>query len=154
MHNCEHNFTAIRWRNKSAGLIGYQCVECGERVGPWLKHASVKDIDSIEDWKDLSTPQPANDDRIPLLDLESRVTRYINREHYQNYLQSDAWKRRRAKVFERAGGVCEGCLTNPATQVHHITYTHIFREFAFELVALCNECHQRIHSDSSQASAG
>ena len=36
-------------------------------------------------------------------------------------------------------------MKNKATQVHHLTYQHVFAEFAFELVAVCDECHARLH---------
>lgn len=71
-----------------------------------------------------------------------------NREAYSDYLRSDAWKRRAAKIMQRANHTCEGCLTNPATEVHHLTYAHVGHEFAFELVALCRACHHRIHSEA------
>lgn len=64
---------------------------------------------------------------------------------YDDYLRSPEWKRRAAKIMQRAAGTCEGCLSRPATCVHHLTYDHIYREFAFELVALCNPCHTRVH---------
>ena len=64
---------------------------------------------------------------------------------YRRYLASDAWQRRRSRVLQRAGGRCEGCGEHPATEVHHLTYDHVGDEFLFELVALCSECHRRIH---------
>ncbi|MCK1357156.1 MULTISPECIES: hypothetical protein [unclassified Bradyrhizobium] len=40
-------------------------------------------------------------------------------------------------------------MDRKATQVHHLTYKHIFREFVFELIAVCDECHSRLHSDKT-----
>ena len=98
--------------------------------------------DWIEDVKPMETTE-----RMPVTDADGTVLKYVDRETYNKYLSSDVWKRRREKVILRAGGVCEGCLTAPASEVHHLTYRNIYREFAFELVALCRSCHARAHGD-------
>jgi len=67
------------------------------------------------------------------------------RAEYQEYLLSDKWRQRRALVLDRADGLCERCRQAPATQVHHLTYEHIFGELLFELVAVCDDCHSRAH---------
>ena len=56
------------------------------------------------------------------------------------------WKKKRGKVLERASGICEGCLEKPATQVHHLSYEHVGDEYLFELVAVCDACHDNLHS--------
>jgi hypothetical protein len=68
-------------------------------------------------------------------------------ERYDRYLSSPEWRQKAALVKRRAGGTCEGCGTNQATQVHHVTYKHVCNEFLWELRAVCNECHERIHED-------
>ena len=44
---------------------------------------------------------------------------------YRTYLQSDAWKRKRAKVLKGAGYKCEVCHRNKATNVHHLSYDRV-----------------------------
>ena len=66
-------------------------------------------------------------------------------ERHHNHLMSKKWHDIRSKVLTRAGGICEGCLTNPAQEVHHKTYAHLGNEFCFELIALCRDCHSRYH---------
>jgi len=66
---------------------------------------------------------------------------------YNAYLRSPAWRERAAQVRRRAGGICEGCGTQAATQVHHLTYKHVGKEFLWELRAICEECHDRIHGE-------
>lgn len=66
---------------------------------------------------------------------------------YADYLRSQEWADRRARVMERAGYRCEGCRDRNATEVHHLSYDNVTREFLFELVALCGECHERIHTE-------
>jgi 5-methylcytosine-specific restriction endonuclease McrA len=68
-------------------------------------------------------------------------------EWYSEYLNSAEWQLVRAKVMARCRGFCEGCGEARATQVHHLTYAHVGEEFLFELVGLCDACHDRIHPD-------
>jgi hypothetical protein len=74
----------------------------------------------------------------------------ISREQYADYLRSEEWAKRREKVMQRARLVCEGCCTQPATEVHHLTYAHITQEFLFELVAMCGDCHARWHGQPTR----
>ena len=66
------------------------------------------------------------------------------RLEYQAYLRSPEWWALRAKVRQR-DMVCQGCLSAPVEEVHHLTYDHVMAEFAFELVGLCRKCHARLH---------
>jgi hypothetical protein len=63
---------------------------------------------------------------------------------YAGYLRTREWMERREKVLKRANYVCEGCLCRPATEVHHVTYDHVFHEPCFELRAMCHECHEAL----------
>lgn len=63
---------------------------------------------------------------------------------YSDYLRSPRWHAIRSKVLRRAAGMCEGCAEQPATQVHHLTYAHVGNEMLFDLVAICNDCHERV----------
>ena len=68
-------------------------------------------------------------------------------ERYDAYLDSPAWAHRRQLVLRRAGGICEGCGTEPAREVHHLTYQRVGHEMLFDLVAVCADCHRAIHPD-------
>jgi 5-methylcytosine-specific restriction endonuclease McrA len=72
---------------------------------------------------------------------------------YDEYLRSPRWRSLRAKVLRRAGGVCESCLERRATQVHHKTYERVFTEAAFDLVAICDACHARLHPREEETAA-
>jgi 5-methylcytosine-specific restriction endonuclease McrA len=111
----------------------------------WVKHSEVPNIESIGDWLEQDAPIEQRPHREPVYDHNGKQTAMIDREQYRVYLLSDSWKRRRDKVMKRANNICEGCLTNAATDVHHLSYKNIYNEFAFELIALCNRCHKRIH---------
>jgi 5-methylcytosine-specific restriction endonuclease McrA len=47
--------------------------------------------------------------------------------------------------------MCEGCGDEKAQEVHHKTYKNVGDEFLFELVALCNTCHDRYHKIEGEA---
>jgi hypothetical protein len=70
---------------------------------------------------------------------------------YADYLRSRQWAETRAKVMARAQHRCEGCRDALATEVHHLTYENVTREFLFELVALCEGCHERVHAQRGQS---
>jgi 5-methylcytosine-specific restriction endonuclease McrA len=69
----------------------------------------------------------------------------MNRAQYKAYLQSREWRERRRLVLNRARGLCERCRRAQATQVHHLTYDHVGKEFLRELIAVCRNCHKRYH---------
>lgn len=62
---------------------------------------------------------------------------------YKEYLDSPAWEMKRDDVMKRDGGQCI-CGTQ-AIVVHHKTYCNIGKEPLSDLVALCKECHERVH---------
>ena len=66
-----------------------------------------------------------------------------NNRTYEKYLKSPAWKVKRDAVIKRDGGQCV-CGAH-ATEVHHKTYDNIGKEPLSDLVALCEECHERLH---------
>ncbi len=152
--DCRHAVSEIRWRNRRIGMLGRQCLDCGDAVSTnWIPHNdAVRDLNlrnreqlqSLPDWADL--PEPDNN-TLDLFGLgEPRPERKIDRTEYAEYLASDDWKRRRLLILKRAGGTCEGCLVKQGSlDVHHKTYKHFKQEFAFELIALCRECHERVH---------
>lgn len=65
-------------------------------------------------------------------------------EKYDTYLRSDSWRRKRERVLKRANRMCEACLERPASEVHHLTYAHLFNEPCYELRAMCGPCHDTI----------
>jgi 5-methylcytosine-specific restriction endonuclease McrA len=69
---------------------------------------------------------------------------------YTAYLNSPQWAGRRRLVLERARGLCEGCRKRRATQVHHLTYRMAGEEMLFQLVAVCDDCHDLITARSRE----
>jgi hypothetical protein len=67
-------------------------------------------------------------------------------DKYDLYINTSVdWKNMRNRVMYRAGEVCEACLVNTATQVHHTNYDSLFDEICWDLRAVCSGCHRKIH---------
>jgi 5-methylcytosine-specific restriction endonuclease McrA len=69
------------------------------------------------------------------------------RDYYRNeYLKSDAWKRKRYIVLKRDNWHCVYC-GGRATQVHHKKYArrNIGKEPIEWLVSICKDCHDLKH---------
>ena len=62
---------------------------------------------------------------------------------YEKYKKSPAWHRKRDLVRERDKSLC--ICGVQATEVHHKNYHNIGKEPLSDLVALCKECHERLH---------
>ena len=69
------------------------------------------------------------------------------RDYYRNdYLKSEAWKRKRYVVMKRDNWRCVFC-GGRATQVHHKRYAkhNIGKEPIEWLVSVCKSCHDKQH---------
>jgi hypothetical protein len=152
--NCPNECTKVRFRRaiNSVKMFKKQCVRCGVLVGDWIPHAEIVAPDLIE---------PIDDDlrkiylenalslRAEIVKVAAEKERKEFFENYDEYLKSEKWNEKRKAVLRRNfWGNCEGCGVNPSTQVHHLTYDHVYDEFLFELVGLCKNCHDRLHQGS------
>lgn len=64
---------------------------------------------------------------------------------YENYLQTDHWKRFRDSIIKQRKK-CECCgAIEPIMNVHHISYINIGKEKASDVALLCIDCHKYIH---------
>ena len=75
------------------------------------------------------------------------VRRKHRRDYYRDeYLKSDAWKRKRFVVLRRDNWRCKYC-GGRATQVHHLRYAkrNIGKEPIEWLVSVCQSCHDAQH---------
>jgi len=73
--------------------------------------------------------------------------RQDRRDYYRNeYLKSEAWKRKRYVVLRRDNWRCVICGAR-ATQVHHKRYArNIGKEPIEWLISVCGPCHDTQHS--------
>lgn len=152
----------LRRRLTAAGtvMLGHQCDVCGSLAGKWVKLERVPQWRALPEWDlDLESRWVASEKTYMLEYREERVrqdgvvafakpiepTKPDFWAPYSEYLQSPAWRDRRALVLARAAGKCEGCAVADATQVHHLTYERVGKEMLFDLVAICDTCHAALH---------
>ena len=147
---CEHDETELRVFTASNGVkhYRYQCLQCGRNTKTVKKADIRRPLTRISDW-DNDLQQRWFNERYALYQRVSEVQRERKNQEfwdwYDQYLQTEKWGRIRERVLSRADGICEGCGRRKATQVHHLSYTHVGEEFLFELVAICRDCHGRLH---------
>mgnify|MGYP002392504925 CR=1 FL=1 len=139
-----HERAEIRLRTLSNGstAVVRQCLDCGIQVGPSLPKAQAPRTIVMFDATIAERHERAWRNRIADQQIVEQDAR---REQYGAYLASPAWAERRAKVLRRDGGICQACLERRATDVHHLNYRRFGREPAFDLVAVCRQCHDEIH---------
>lgn len=67
---------------------------------------------------------------------------------YEEYLKSKAWLETRKRVLEEKGDECAAQLSvcdGEATLVHHRSYQHAGMEPLWDLMPVCNSCHDALH---------
>jgi hypothetical protein len=145
---CEHGNTVVRERTIAGGRLQYrmQCLDCGRVYGPPQKKGFYDRVDEAA----AERVKRAEEEFWQRRALRGRDAAFEkDREfwdRYYDHLNSFKWQQLRAKVFNRARLECEGCGERPAVEVHHTTYKHLGNEFLFELLALCRDCHFRVHN--------
>src|SRR6516162_3561540 len=158
---CPHNKKLAVWTTLCSDIatplerrqLRPQCCDCGKLLSAQLSHslatAHTPALDEERARVALENEQEARDRAWAARRQEWQRERDEESEQwwdqYSAYLQTDEWRHRRTLVMGRAGGVCEGCQERRATQVHHLSYQHVTNEFLWELVAICDVCHRRIH---------
>jgi 5-methylcytosine-specific restriction endonuclease McrA len=150
---CQHPNARIVWtaysscgdRYYSGRQLRRFCDDCG-----WLLPNALKHTLATPDTPEISLEAVTRGSREAEEQREREQAEFAaNREHrraeYETYLQSDDWSERRALIMQRDRGVCQGCHKAPAQEVHHLTYENCGNEFLWELVAICRDCHRRLH---------
>jgi len=65
-------------------------------------------------------------------------------DEHDEYLRTSKWRDKRDRVLKRDFYLCQACLRRKATQVHHKTYEHWKDEPLFDLISMCDECHDHL----------
>jgi hypothetical protein len=155
---CRHARCETRRRTSGSNGVRVvrQCLDCGAQAGvipkpQWLGKLSPGQL-------------PAWDESLPRKHSEAVHQSYLRHRAqqdaewwswYEDYLRSPAWRALRAKVLRRDGYTCQGCgRPNSATQAHHLTYQRVGNEMLFDLVAVCEDCHAKIHAEEAGAGQG
>jgi 5-methylcytosine-specific restriction endonuclease McrA len=168
LEHCDHQSKRLRKFTASNKALSFrmQCLRCGETVET-IKRINLPRnvcIDLLEDFDSTLSHSFLK----PIWNLRDKlnkkaIDRYDSlrrdaflksqndqKEKYQSYLNSSEWFALRLKVLARCNYMCEGCRSKPAEHVHHLTYAHIYNEFLWELVGVCNGCHKRVHNISKE----
>jgi hypothetical protein len=151
---CSHPGARVAFKDSSGGrrLFYKQCVRCfSHKVVRKAELSQFQILSAVPlDEGQERAWHAAKWDRYKALTEQAEQARDARwQAWYSAYLLTPEWRARRAKVLKRAGGVCEGCLGRPATQVHHLTYERVGREMLFDLVAICDDCHGAIHEKTT-----
>lgn len=154
---CDHTETRPRYKTAKNGVKMYkrQCLNCGDAIGEWISRSKVENIEDClpfdEDlynrWQSYihnRVVEISQERAKPLAERESDW-----KDWYDDYLQSDVWHDKSERVLKRDGYVCQACLRRTATQAHHLTYKHVGKEPLFDLVAVCNLCHDALHKSEA-----
>lgn len=145
---CSHHRTEVRYKVFSNGTkhLCTQCLECGAKTdgSRWLPSTGV-DMANMQPFDEsLATRHQAVVERRRVAAMASERRR--RHEDYERYIrESPEWWATRTKVMQRDDHLCQACRENAATDVHHKNYTHLYEEVLYDLVAVCRECHAKIH---------
>lgn len=150
--DCDHEETEIRYIVASNGVKHYklQCLVCGQKVGEAIPYREIENIEDVLPYDEqlYSYYKGQIMERANEIAQERHAQWQARRtpwdRDYQRYLESDAWKDKRQRVLQRDNYTCKACEKRPATQAHHLTYKHVFNEPLFDLVSVCDVCHDQL----------
>lgn len=164
---CDGQFLKIRKKQCSNGTAQFrwQCQRCG-----YCKGSSLSQRDIAGKW---GIPPDFNENLQvrwrAVLQRYRRMKQLQSKRDYQEqrdedkkkfndwyrvYLTTPAWQFKRRLVLKRCSGICEGCCTAKAIVIHHRTYEHVGNELLFELVGLCEACHEIAHASQPKKEDG
>ena len=69
----------------------------------------------------------------------------LRKVKYNAYIASPEWEIKRQEVFSYKWCSCEKCWSNKLLQIHHWTYTRLYKEKMKDLFVLCSNCHNELH---------
>ncbi|MDR6546678.1 ATP-dependent 26S proteasome regulatory subunit [Chryseobacterium rhizosphaerae] len=151
-NNHKMEYVKIKHRNNTLHL-GKQCLNCGLLEGKALPKNTVENFENLPliDEKLIKIREEGSSVREIFEELhnyQAKVSKesIINNffiEH-SKYLQSSKWKEKRTLVLKRDNYVCQSCLQETATEVHHKSYKFWKNEPLFDLISVCKNCHTEI----------
>ncbi len=152
---CEHPKAEPRRKIKEGNRQPYYRIQCPDCGAPLSSHLA---FDLVDDFKKTFGPIRGWDHAAEADWLEKRLkwgrllADHQNAQRhawwwkeYDAYLGSPEWRARREKILVRSKRICEMCGSEPATDVHHLTYERVGEELDTDLLGLCRGCHDTIH---------
>lgn len=153
-YECAHPQTRLTQRRDSLGRssVVRQCLNCGDSRGAVNKATQPQ-------WFNLPVFDEALRQRWHKLRSDWWEQRRQNYEAGRLAEQMEFWRRYDAhvtqrspkwqalcrRVRERCKNTCEGCAAALVDHVHHKTYANLGDELLFQLVGLCEACHEKVH---------
>ena len=64
-------------------------------------------------------------------------------KQYIDYIQSEAWRLKKAQIIFVRGRQCERCKKGDYLQLHHLNYDRLGHELDSDLQLLCVKCHKK-----------
>lgn len=140
--DCPHPDTEARKKQIRGGGIQYvmQCLVCGEKASQPISKTKFSEA-QLQDMKPFDDALAENQPKYA--DLHAAHKAEFD-DWYARYRQTSEWKAKRDQVLKRDNHICQGC-GGQATLAHHTTYRHVGQELLFELISLCNDCHEVVH---------
>ncbi len=150
--HCEHRKTRYVVRAVKGGSkqYGQQCLRCGHFQA--VKKTAVPLTVHVVEY-DPEIGKRFHDEIQDRLAREREAKNQEWWEWYSEYLKSPVWDSKRRRVLQRDKKICQACQKRKATQVHHLTYERAGDEPLFDLVSVCNECHEHLTELSRRRSA-
>lgn len=148
---CGKMLPELRRKTTSNGThqVVWQCRHCGRDQSSALPLAIIKDVLALPAYE----KGRLNEYWADRIETRNAIERSEWRQQHDEYCQTEKWRSLRKRVMERSKGLCEGCRERPATIVHHLTYKHWRNELLFELVAVCEGCHEKAHPEHHEQRA-
>lgn len=149
-YSCQCENKEVRHRIDELGRkhYVYQCIQCGKAL-PIKKSSPL--VMSTYETEPVDKELGNRYSRQMWTEIQRCYDRYSTEKreeffaNYSEYLNSPEWKSKRQRVLERDDYTCQACLKRKATQVHHLTYERLYNEPLFDLVSICDICHQTLH---------
>lgn len=147
---CPHKKQEIRRRTRSNGTMAFvmQCLGCGHEMRTVAKTDPLRTalIAPPPEW-DSTISERYYKDRTDRWKQEAENRKLERQRDYERYLNSVEWRERSTRRLMVDQHQCQarlsGCLRT-ATQVHHLSYTHLGNEPLFDLISVCRTCHEQI----------
>lgn len=151
---CEHQTTRLTryCQSNQVWVARLQCETCGHGVKNVHKatvpnFAALPEYDSALRQRWLDRANSSYTEKLAAYEAALAKHNIDWWAWYDRYLASPEWARKRAAALGRDRGLCCGCGVKPATQVHHLTYARVGREMLFDLVSVCDVCHDIVHAE-------
>lgn len=120
-----------------------------EEINSGLQEVSFDSV--VEEWGSYDTGVNVSETReaAKVLRRSLQVREPERGKRYAAYLRGRHWKRLRWHLVGLSKGKCEFGCGRAVVDVHHMTYERLGEELDIDLLAVCRECHTKIHSKTN-----